>query len=59
MSYVIEFVDQVDATDTDFETNGVTQVVDPKGLFFLIGTQDDFAQDGLNEGFHCNYPHTI
>ena len=57
MAYVIEFVDQVDASDTVFETNGVKVVVDPKSLIFLDGTQVDFAKDGLNEGFQFINPH--
>jgi iron-sulfur cluster assembly protein len=51
MAYVIEFVDELDDSDTVFETNGVKVVVDPKSLIFLDGTQVDFSKEGLNEGF--------
>ncbi len=56
MAYVIEFVDELDDSDTVFETNGVKVVVDPKSLIFLDGTQVDFAKDGLNEGFQFVNP---
>jgi iron-sulfur cluster assembly protein len=56
MAYVIEFVDELDDSDTVFETNGVKVVVDPKSLIFLDGTQVDFSKDGLNEGFQFINP---
>lgn len=56
MAYVIEFVDELDDSDTVFETNGVKVVVDPKSLIFLDGTQVDFAKEGLNEGFQFVNP---
>ncbi|MFT5597159.1 MAG: iron-sulfur cluster assembly protein [Urechidicola sp.] len=56
MAYVIQFVDELDDSDTVFETNGVKVVVDPKSLIFLDGTQVDFAKEGLNEGFQFVNP---
>ena len=56
MAYVIEFVDELDESDTVFETNGVKVVVDPKSLIFLDGTQVDFSKEGLNEGFQFINP---
>jgi iron-sulfur cluster assembly protein len=56
MAYVIEFVDELDDSDTVFETNGVKVVVDPKSLIFLDGTQVDFSKEGLNEGFQFVNP---
>ena len=56
MAYVIEFVDELDDSDTVFETNGVKVVVDPKSLIFLDGTQVDFSKEGLNEGFQFINP---
>lgn len=56
MAYVIEFVDELEDSDTVFETNGVKVVVDPKSLIFLDGTQVDFAKEGLNEGFQFVNP---
>ena len=56
MSYVIEFVDEIDADDQIFEGFGVKIFVDPKSLIYLDGTELDFAKEGLNEGFKFNNP---
>ena len=56
MSYVIEFVDEIDADDQVFEDFGVKLIVDPKSLIYLDGTELDFAKEGLNEGFKFNNP---
>lgn len=56
MAYVLEFVDELDADDAVFESQGVKLIVDPKSLVFLDGTEVDFAKEGLNEGFQFKNP---
>ena len=56
MAYKLEFVDQIEADDLVFESNGVKVVVDPKSLPYIDGTELDFAREGLNEGFRFNNP---
>lgn len=56
MAYVLEFVDQPDASDQVFEHHGVRVYVDPKSLVYLDGTELDYAKEGLNEGFRFNNP---
>eukprot|EP00494_Astrolonche_serrata_P008632 UN08676 len=56
MAYVIEFADEIDATDVVFEDNNVKVVIDPKSLVYLDGTELDFGKEGLNEGFKFNNP---
>jgi iron-sulfur cluster assembly protein len=56
LAYKIEFVDEPEAEDVRFVSNGVTVFVDPKSLAFLDGTELDFAREGLNEGFKFNNP---
>lgn len=51
MSYVLEFVDELDHDDVTFEDKGVTVVIDKKSLIYLDGTTLDFVKEGLNEGF--------
>ncbi|HRJ54499.1 MAG TPA: iron-sulfur cluster assembly protein IscA [Candidatus Thiothrix moscowensis] len=51
MAYVMEFVDELQAEDTVFESLGVKVIVDPKALVYLDGTEVDYAREGLNEGF--------
>lgn len=56
MSYVIEFVDDVNDDDEVFETNGLKVIVDKKSLVYIDGTELDYAREGLNEGFQFNNP---
>jgi iron-sulfur cluster assembly protein len=56
MSYVLEFVDELQADDQVFEGYGVKVIIDPKSLLYLDGTELDFTREGLNEGFRFNNP---
>lgn len=56
MAYVLEFVDEIEDTDTVFEDHGVKVIVDPKSLLYIDGTELDFGKEGLNEGFRFNNP---
>jgi iron-sulfur cluster assembly protein len=56
LSYVLEFVDAVEDTDTVFDSGDIKVVVDPKSLVYLDGTELDFAREGLNEGFQFKNP---
>ena len=56
MAYVLEFADQIGDGDVVFEDRGVKEIVDPKSLVYLDGTELDFAKEGLNEGFKFNNP---
>jgi iron-sulfur cluster assembly protein len=56
MAYVLEFVDQVEDTDTVFEDKGVKVIVDAKSLIYLDGTQLDFVKEGLNEDLNLIIP---
>lgn len=51
LAYKLEFADAVNPDDHQFESHGVTVVVDPKSLPYLEGTQLDYTREGLNEGF--------
>jgi iron-sulfur cluster assembly protein len=56
MAYVLEFVDEINDSDTVFEDHGVKVIVDQKSLVYIDGTELDFAKEGLNEGFKFNNP---
>lgn len=56
LSYMLEFVDTLNADDHVFEQYGVKVIVDTKSLVYLDGTQLDFAKEGLNEGFKFTNP---
>jgi iron-sulfur cluster assembly protein len=56
MAYVLEFADETNPGDQEFESHGVRVFVDPKSLAYIDGTELDYAREGLNEGFKFNNP---
>jgi iron-sulfur cluster assembly protein len=56
MTYVLEFVDKLEAGDQVFENQGVKIVVDLKSLAYIDGTEMDFVKQGVNEGFEFSNP---
>jgi len=56
LSYVLEFVDDVNEDDTVFTDHDIQVIVDKKSLVFLDGTVLDFVKEGLNEGFKFTNP---
>jgi len=56
LSYVLEFVDQIEDTDQVIEAYGVKVIIDKKSLIYLDGTELDYTREGLNEGFKFNNP---
>lgn len=56
MAYKLEFADALDADDLQFDSFGVTVLVDPKSLPYIDGMELDYTREGLNEGFKFNNP---
>ncbi|MGE3480812.1 MAG: HesB/IscA family protein [Gammaproteobacteria bacterium] len=56
LSYVVEIFDEVAPGDVVFEQNDIKVAVDSKNLVFLDGTEIDYRQEGLNEGFRFKNP---
>jgi len=56
IAYVLEYVDELEATDHVFDSDGFKIVVDPKSLPILDGMIIDYVRNGLNEGFEFNNP---
>ena len=56
MAYKLEFADNVQPEDMQFESHGVKVIVDPKSLPYLHGTELDYTREGLNEGFKFRNP---
>jgi iron-sulfur cluster assembly protein len=56
LAYKLEFADEVQPEDQEFESHGVRVLIDPKSLAYLDGTELDFVREGLNEGFKFNNP---
>jgi iron-sulfur cluster assembly protein len=56
MAYKLEFADVLSDDDVQFQSHGVTLLVDPKSLPYIEGMELDFQREGLNEGFKFNNP---
>jgi iron-sulfur cluster assembly protein len=56
LMYVIEPVDEPEAEDMRFVTQGVEVYVDPKSMVYVDGTEMDYVKQGLNEGFEFKNP---
>jgi iron-sulfur cluster assembly protein len=56
MAYKLEFADVLSDEDLQFQSHGVTLLVDPKSLPYIDGMELDFQREGLNEGFKFNNP---
>jgi iron-sulfur cluster assembly protein len=56
LSYTLEFANERNEFDEIVEDNGVTIIVDPKAVMFLIGTEMDYVEDKLKSGFVFNNP---
>jgi iron-sulfur cluster assembly protein len=56
MSYTMEFAEQAGPYDERVEDKGVTVLIDPKAILFLLGTEMDFQTTKLSSGFVFNNP---
>ena len=56
MSYTMSYADSIGAHDEVVEDKGVTVLIDPKAVLFLLGTQMDYETGKLSSGFVFNNP---
>jgi iron-sulfur cluster assembly protein len=56
LSYILEFVDEIDENDIAVISGDAKLFIDPKSFAFLDGTQLDFVKECLNEGFEFKNP---
>ena len=59
MAYTADFVDSIGPHDEVIEDKGVTIVVDPKALLFLLGTQMDVETTKFRSGFTFRNPNQV
>lgn len=55
-AYLVNYADEVGATDVVFDCDGVKVIVDRESLRFVDGTEIDFVRQGLNEAFKFHNP---
>ena len=56
LAYSLEYVDEIEKFDEVVVDKGVTVLIDPKAVMFLIGSEMDFVEDKLKSGFTFNNP---
>ena len=56
MSYTMEYAEEPGPMDEVVEDKGVTVLIDPKAVLFLLGTEMDFQVDKLSARFVFNNP---
>jgi Iron-sulfur cluster assembly accessory protein len=56
MEYTMEYAEAIKPGDEVIEDKGVTILVDPKAVLFLLGTEMDYKVDKLSAQFVFNNP---
>ena len=56
LAYSLEYVDEIEPFDEVLTDKGVTVMIDPKAVMFLIGSEMDFVEEKLKSGFTFNNP---
>jgi iron-sulfur cluster assembly protein len=56
MEYTMEWAEEQKPFDEVVEDKGVTVLIDPKAVMFLLGTEMDFQATSLKAGFVFNNP---
>jgi len=56
LSYTLEYADRQEPMDEVVDTEGVKLLIDPKASLFLIGTEMDYEEEKLKQGFVFKNP---
>jgi iron-sulfur cluster assembly protein len=56
LSYTLEYADEKGKFDEVVEASGVTILIDPKAVMFILGTEMDYVEDKLQSGFTFTNP---
>jgi iron-sulfur cluster assembly protein len=56
MSYTMEYAEEIRPQDEVIEDKGVTVLIDPKAVLFLLGTEMDFQTSRMSSGFVFSNP---
>lgn len=56
LAYTIEYADDVQKFEEVVEDKGVTIIIDPKAIMYLIGSEMDFVEEKLKSGFVFKNP---
>ena len=56
LAYSLEYADEIEKFDEVVVDKGVTVLIDPKAVMFLIGSEMDYVEEKLSSGFTFNNP---
>ena len=56
MEYTMDYADSRDPLDEVVEDKGVTILIEPKAVLFLLGTEMDYEEGVMSSGFIFNNP---
>ncbi|MGE5516718.1 MAG: HesB/IscA family protein [Bacteroidota bacterium] len=56
MSYTLEYADEKSQFDEVVEQKGVTVLIDPKASMFIFGTEMDWVEEKMQQGFVFRNP---
>ncbi len=56
LSYTLEYADDRGRFDEVVENGGVTVLIDPKAVMFVLGTEMDYVEEKLQSGFVFRNP---
>jgi iron-sulfur cluster assembly protein len=56
LSYTLEYADEKAKFDEVVEDKGVTILIDPKAVMFILGTEMDYVEEKLQSGFTFQNP---
>lgn len=56
LSYTLEYADEKTAFDEVVEVEGITLLIDPKAIMFILGTEMDYVEEKMQSGFVFRNP---
>lgn len=56
LSYALEYADEKNSFDEIIEVSGITLMIDPKAIMFILGTEMDYVEEQMHSGFVFNNP---
>lgn len=56
LAYTLEYADEINPQDEKIEIQGLTVLIDPKAVMFILGTEMDYLDDQLQSGFVFRNP---
>ncbi|WP_206659508.1 HesB/IscA family protein [Hansschlegelia zhihuaiae] len=59
MEYTLDYAAAAGPTDEVVEDKGVTVLIDPKAVLYLLGTEMDFVTEKLTQRFVFNNPNQV